>query len=1377
MKNDDTTILNILEIKTISPSSSPRDLVINTASEGRASSSTDSSGSSPSDLRRRLEDLPSPNEFTFLADRVAAFGRRICRKREVFLRLHEVANRIEENDEWEEREQRAETESSLRVSRPKDARARRRARVRLESSLRRDDKAMVISQADGSTNPSTITSDGKLNPAESSVNRSVRDDRLRLPAIAISRGKSRPSSLSEPSSTRFSPHSNGESRDIKCKTLSHSHRNFTPRESASKSTDLPSVSPFSLSGSVRPKKFGGYRPPSGIILKNLSSSSESESINETSSGLSSVRKIDHTITTLELSSPESMAVSSVNEPIKKMPIMSARSDITGSILPNLLPSSRSLDIDDFDRRIAQNTSRSYAGQINRDETTTYNQPGKINALVDVFNERASHDGFVAKTSSDFRQVEPEHEGPRYQREETPQDTSIFFTKSFMLEFAEPVPSAYNEQVTHNESTMKVYDEFKRVESEFESIQEKEEAEDYRRITSKTQHDIKNPFEFNCSPGQFNFEAHSLENNRDVLDMAEWHRSTSLYPKAAVDTSHFIERIQNDITEEALSSQTLEPYGSGDHSRSSCTAKMYLQKETLSSRRPQTGIDTPDKCDQEILTKVPTLALNSQDISYSTSAGSRECSAAQPLDPHALIKALSDVSLKQEKQADGASRKREGFHHGKDTIDASSGASDFPTKGETWRVPRSSTLESPRRSLSRIPSRIPVRIPSNKSLSGNDSGCYKPENSNETAIYAESKFIEQNSVPCESIVRQMSSSYSEICKQNSLKSRNESIEVTVAEGAFPPGDEAEYEINDHVLNLASSNLRSLQNTFFGDYTYDQMQHLSAESKFKESCSPAFFHKAAYSSGRDYAKIDDDVRSRSDRSTSRKSIDTADVTSATESPDLSKYKKDKFRIESLRNADENVTWRTEDECASINDEENSENVKDYTSRGKKSEGLYLQDNEQYKLAIGIMCEPLSFKSQYLQLDSPSEIQKSGRKRNHVGDNLEFNDRLSFEQNLEASKNATLENLTFHVCRTQEQSDFAARISPSTLNLNCEPKRKKKKKSQERFPFTISEASGALSVEHEDTNDYQLPDKNLGCTKMDDHLREKTDYQLKMHPSLTRLAISGVEDTVADILCCVAKEKKENTTSSKSMIKAFVRIFSSKLKKASKQPNDDKTLESTKIIYENNACQEESKANSCSDDLSTREVYKTCSNDRWADHHAARSNPMLVSSWETLKKTESLQAIAQKHPHRRFDRDDLWVKDIKYSSFDEKKDSEMLQRKDEADGSEESSAKDRYSIFLAKNLQSNEPSASNHNSLKEQQGVIISGRVVSDEKNKRSIRKVSPNLISEIEDVEDLTGCFCWRLCHIFAPSKYRSPVKSRVSASRTKKSDSLLQKRKK
>lgn len=1272
---------------------------------------------------------------------MAALDRRICRKREDFLRLYGVANRIEENDEWEEREQRAGLESFLEASRPKDARARRRARVRLESSPRRDDKTMVISHANGSTDPFKIIGNGdKLNPVESSVSRSARDERLRLPAIAIPGGQSQSSSLSEPSSTRFSHHSNGESCDIKRKAVSRSYRNFTPRDRASKSADLPSVSPFSLS-SVQPKKFGGYRPPSGVILKNLSSGSES--ITETSRGLSSARKIGNTIVTLELSSPESTVVSSVTEPIKKMPIMSARSDITGSILPNLLPSSRSLDNDDLNHRIGQNTSRNYIEQVNRDGTKTCNEPGKVNTLKAIFNERASCDGFAAKTSNELRQVELEYEDTRYQPRETPQATSTFFARNFMSESAELVTSAYNEQVIHNEPAMKVFDEFKRVGSEFE--EEKEEVENYQCITSKIHHDIQDQLEFNCPTGRSNFEANSLGNNGDV---AKWNRSTSPYTKDTTDTPHFIETIRNDVAEDALSSQTSEAYGSEDYSRSSCTARNYLQKETLSRRKTQNGID---RC--EIITKVPTLALNSQDISYSTSAGSQEYSATRPLDPHALIKALSDVSLKKEKQDEDASRKRKDFYHGKDMNDVSR-ASDFPIKGETWRVPRMS--ESPRKSLSRVPSRIPVRISSSRIVPPDNelARCYRLENSRETANYAESKFIKQND-PCESIVHHRlstNSSYSPICgRDSSLRSRNKGIEVTIAEGAFVPGDEtAEFEIDDRAPgSLTSTNLRSRsQGAPFGDYSYDKMHHLP-ESKFQEeSCPSVFFHKVVYSSGRDYTKIDDDVRS--DHSTSRKSVDTVDVTSATESPDLFRYKK----TESLRNVEENATWRTEDECASINDEENPEDTrdKDYTSRDKTPEESYLQETKHHDL------ERMYDILRTQQLNS-SEIQKS-RKR-HAGDDLEFNDdEISFDQNLESAQS---ENLTYQVHRTQELSSFAARISSSTMNLNCEPKRKKKK-SQERFPFTISETSRVLSAKHESASNYRLPDENLDRIKTD-QLQERSVYRLKTHPSVTRLATSGTEDTVADILCCVAQEKKEDATSSKSRIKALVRIFS-RLRKAPKQPNN-KTAEPTEIIYENNACQADSKANSCSGDSSTEEVRKTCANNRWIDHHAARSRPMLVSSWETLKKTESLQAT-QEHRLRRHDRDDLWVQDIKDSSFDKNKDNQVPRRKDEA-----SPVKDRYSIFLAKPFQSD-------NSPKEQHDVLISDHVMpSDGKGRRSIdRKVPSNFITEIEEIEEeLTGCLCWRLCHIIAPFKYRSSIKEQVPAPKMKRSDFQLQKRKK
>lgn len=1302
-----------------------------------------------------------------------------------------MANRIEENDEWEEREQRAEPwKTSLGASRSKDARARRRVRVRLESSSRCDDKEMVISQAGDPISPSKITDD-KSNPAESSVDRSTRDDDcLRLPAIEVPRRQSRTSSLSEPSSTRYSYHNNGESRDIRSAISAfHSYRSFTPRDSALKSTDLPSVSPFSLN-SIRPKKFGGYRPSSSVVLKNLSSGSESEPVNEANRGLSSVRKTGNSIVTLELSSPESK-VAAIKEPLKKMPIMSARNDIAGSILPNLLPSSRSLGDDNLDRRISQDTLQSCVlGQVNHDDymTKTCNELEKITRNI-VFNERAKCDEFLTKTCNE-PQIEPKYKGTRDERKEMSQNMLTFSARSFTSESAELVTSIRNERI-HDDPIMKTYNEFKQIESDFEDNQ-KEETESYRCITSKIHRDdIKDQFIFDFPMNQSKFEINSSENAyRDVLDTSELNRLTNLYTQEVVETPHLTERIQSDTLEEALSSRA-SGFESEGHSRSSCTGKIYLQKEALSSRISQNNdVDTSDNCDQEIITKVPALALNSQDISYSTSAGSREYSATRPLDPHALIRALSDVSLKRKRQEENVPRTREDFYrHAKNMIDASSRTSDFPAKGETWRVPRSST--SPRKSLSRIPSRIPIRI-NNKIISITSvntlSGYYKhPESSSKN--YEEAKFINDNggrSEVNERVVGRRSNvdlSYCQVRERDSsLKIRNKNIEIK-SDRFAPDNKGTKYEANNHEFVMSLSP-RSPQSTPFGDYIYDKTRFPETKSDGK-ICSPVLFNKTAYSGDRDYAKIDDDVRSRSDRSMSRKSADTVDVTSATESPFKFKNKKNESsRVESLKNVEENVTWRTEDDCASINDEENPEDMKDkdyYNAYNEKSKKLYSQTKEHFKLVMERTCDPSSsFTIQHLKLNPPSETEKSARKQ-QAGDDLELtDDQLSFDPNQELTKVAQSENLTFQIRKKQELS----RISSSAFNLNCESKRNKK--SQERFPFTISEASAAFSIKHQDTSDYPLPDNLDRTEETNDQLKEKTEslHQLQMHPSITRLATSGLEDTMEDILCCVAQEQKETESSSKSRLKAFVRIFSSKLRRASKQSNNNKTSESAKVIYENRACQVDSKANSCSGDSLTEEAHrinfdKSCSN-HWIDCRVARSSSTLVPSGSVLKKTKSLQAIIQKHPYRRYNRDNIWIQDIKDPPFDIKKDGDVSQKKDETNNLKKNSLTDPYSIFLAKNLQSDKLSESNidHSySPKQQYDVLISDYVApSDEQNKQNIdRKIPPIAIPE--EIEDLTGCLCWRLCRIIAPSKYRSSIKEQVPSSKTKRSSFLLWKRKK
>ncbi|XP_020286653.1 uncharacterized protein LOC109856125 [Pseudomyrmex gracilis] len=1283
MKSDEIAIENISEVKTVILSSPRKGQVINAVSEGaQASGSSNSSDSSPSDLRRRLQDLPSPDEFDLVADRVAALGRRICRKRELFLRLQGVAGRIEEKDEWEERESTTGSGSSL--TRLKDARARRRARARFsESSF--DNKAMVISQA------------GKSSASEFSADRSTRDnDYLHLPAIEMSRRQYRSSSVSEPCSTRLSHQNRDEPNEIRI----NRYRNFTSRDhDESKSADLPSVSSFSIS-KIRPKKFGGYRPSSGVVVKNLSSeSSESESAaNETNP----VRNIDDA--TLELSSPESKVV---NGPVKKMPIMSARSDITESILPSLLPSARSY----HDRPVFQDAPRNCAAE----------------RISDV-------------------------------RKKPSRDVLLFSARNFTSDSEELVTSARDEK-------MRIKDNVRRAISELEDkLRAYDEGLESCRIFAPRAHDNQ---DLNPSTNRSDLEGDYSENiDDDVRDDTEKrNQSKNTYAKKVENTPRlFEEKIKNDATEDALS-QASDAIQSENRSQSSCAAK-YLQKPTSSGRSKNGGADLHGRCDQEInrVINVPTLALDSQDISYSTSAGSRECSVTQSLDPRALIKALSTVSLKQE---ENVSRKLERFSRN-DKIDTS----DFSTKGETWRVPRSSSTELSAKSLSRAPSRIPVRISSSKlalSASGasKPSGFFKqPENSNAVASDEKAKFTDRNGIQKKRVVARQRSEVELLYCQT--RERDSSLESNANENVEASDEEMEYEANGYKPRGFStvSNRRSV--TYDDCVTYEKTQR-SSETEFgadsKTSCPPVFFTKPTYSDNRhqDCAKID----ARSNRSTSRESAITANVTSATESPCLSRYKKNESRyVESSRNIEENFTWRTEDECASIRDEENPENV-EYEVHARES----CDESTE---------EPHSTKRDRFEVSMKglSNLHQSGiekvAKRQRIGDDLrEFNENRSNRDpsTSESTKVAQSEDLASQVHKTQEICSLIANMSSSSLNYE----QKRRKKSQERFPFTISEASGMFSTERKNMCDCResLDKKNRPA---DARHEEKTAHRLTTHPSITRLAVSGLPETMGEILSCAMRQEKE-TTSSKSKLRAIMRIFSSKSKKKTKQSNNSKSLlEATEIIYKNRACQADSRANSCSGDSITHGTNSMNDdepgNNRRIDcnvtrYQITRSNPALVSSGNALRKTESLEAIDREHPRRRYDRDDLWVRD---PSSEEK----INETRENDKNNTRESSDDRYSIFFAKNLESDRLSESN-NSPKDERDVITSGRaLLSDKKSKQ----IPSNCVSDEED-EDVTGCFCLKLCRLFASSsKNRSSVKEQIPlSSRAENSVSLLLKRKK
>lgn len=1125
----------------------------------RAFSSSDSSdSSSPSDLRQRLQGLPSSDEFSPLGDRAAVLSRRICRKRKLFLRLHGAADRIEESDEWEEKEERAEGSLAAVLRRmPMDARARRRARVRLESS-HRDDKAMVIPRP---ASPFKVTDDDdeedegeededdnnhdKLDSGGSAAARSTQEcDYLRLPAIEPTlRRQPRPTSLSEPPTARFPRRVNVEARDV-CKDAPHDGR--------SRSADLRSVSPFSFSHLLPTKRsFGGYRPAPGVVLRNLSSGSESGSAKEATSCLPFARKIADPIATLELSSPE-LKPAVADEPTKKMPIISAQSDIMSSVLPNL-PS------------ICQQRDDDRSSRVHRDDS-------------------------------------------------------------------------------------------RRCTTEFEdSYDDEEEEESYRAralVTPETRHDCVDDHHrydldyLTMRSGNFCIAVED-DPSGNVAQDDTMEKPTSAYTREADDSPRSTGRLRNE--EEALSSRTSEPLGSEGHSRSSRTSKMYWQKEALSSGRWHNDTDASDKYDREdvaTVTNVPTLALNSQDISCSTSAYSRECSAVQHLDPHELIEALSAVSLQRREEERDDVRKRKD-HRGKEPTDTSCETPCPVAKGETWRVPRSSISESPGKALSRVPSRIPVRVPSSKTVSSNSAtvllGCRaNSRSSGKIANYEEATLSgDRNDIATagSNIVHRQPNvnSYSRIREQDSL-SRENSIEVRIVEtrSNAPKDDETECDMNGRA-SLPSSNPLSVQS----------------------------------------AELGENIRRRAQRPSE--------------------------------------SWRSE-----------------------KSRSL-------------VFC-PVDFPGDrgFLRIDEPS-----------------------FDRSSEPSKVAWSEESGFQLHRTQEVSSFAARMS--SLNLSGELK--KKKRSQERFPFTISETPAALATKRESTIDYQVAsDKDLRLEKTDDQLKENATHQLKTHPSITRLATAGLEDTVAEILYCVAQDQKRDELSSRSRIKGFMRMFSSKFR-TSKQPNDVRLVKPAEVIYENRACRVDSGANSCSGHSSTEETIYGMNRGKSPNkivHRVARSNPTLVCGRNVLRKTSSLIAIPQDHPHRRHDRDDLWVRDFKETLDVLGKDDETLREQNQVDNS-----KDQYSIFLADNLRSSKVSnidCSDSPEVQQQCDALISGHVTSS--TGRNKRGIDVDIVPEIDEIEEvLSGCLCLRLCRLIAPSKPRLSLRVQVPPSKTKKPGLFLWKRKK
>ncbi|XP_033229548.1 uncharacterized protein LOC117181089 [Belonocnema kinseyi] len=254
----------------------------------KVESSLDSSEeSTASSLKRRLRDLPSPSESSPFHDGSVISGRLLRKERDFFYHLQELSNSIEEKDETEVSSASSETRiSSVIGSKLKNSRARKRAKtidaiqnknVQYGSKLLTDsDRDSVSKSSRGSSLKTMIPKIDNREDSECSQNSSRCGD--------SSGRRLRSSNIDFHGSTKSSSSNLTHSGD---RHKRHLYRNDLKPQNDVMTSPLSPSSPLNFSGTFPilsnntkiVKKVGGYRPAS-VLLRNLSSESESDSGND-----------------------------------------------------------------------------------------------------------------------------------------------------------------------------------------------------------------------------------------------------------------------------------------------------------------------------------------------------------------------------------------------------------------------------------------------------------------------------------------------------------------------------------------------------------------------------------------------------------------------------------------------------------------------------------------------------------------------------------------------------------------------------------------------------------------------------------------------------------------------------------------------------------------------------------------------------------------------------------------------------------------------------------------------------------------------------------------------------------------------------------------
>lgn len=786
--------------------------------------------------------------------------------------------------------------------------------------------------------------------------------------------------------------------------------------------------------------------------------------------------------------------------------------------------------------------------------------------------------------------------------------------------------------------------------------------------------------------------------------------------------------------------------------------------------------------------VPTLVLNSREISYSTSPNSKVCSERH-IDPNALIIALSNASLKQQAAKDVFGNTcSESCTDSKTVFRLGSSENNLSmdvrfSKSDENRTRLTTSTISCRSSLS-IKSKIPIKIPSNRSklsirskFNESDKGIISPRNSSRQTFRSNSSSLEnlqfvstshENSplmknyaIMSESSMKIESLEQEKYFNLESIKNESDSVEksdVILEDAQSKTARKENQDCDESSINPCTiDTFRSLN---FSDdpkkSEKENEQNILEQNIFSENESET---SSPYDTRESVKEIEEPKRSKEFNDFSPRNISTS------------------FPLESYRDKHINNTY--EGECFEKITEERKTNLFENQIGDGGCQDFLIEDSGKFK-----------------SLNTSAEDEELIKPRK-VTDKLRFSlEKLAVEQirrNLNSEQTRTIQSDTtaFFTEKFYEIPQFTLAGSSSMSKLRYDKSRDSprfKKKSQDRFPFTISEKTSIASMK------FKVPGR-LGNLDEDEKDRR---YRLDTHPSITRLAGYALEDSPADIISYMVQTELENRYLKSSGMKGLVKKISARWKKPKRCGNGIGPTKVTSVIYKNRDYREECESSNCSESSSLQEfkIYeslegKLCNPEPSPDSPDEKSSIIYNKNLSNTKSSKNRLSNIE-NPCRRYDRDDLWVQAFKNSNH--KKGKKNVEIANEVD---EDKLKNPYSVFFVKSTQGTPETSTKAfvpKNEKQKQDVSMEKR-----KNRVKFRANSLTMTSKLdenvcnESIKNRnfehtkrnrnaqSGCFCLRFYRMIIPisfgsiSKYRSRINDN-SSSVKKRSRMSLQKKK-